>query len=365
MAKDIRRGSDRRKEKSEEFARIERETALESKNNVWEKGPKKQYVRINGWREIIQYYIESRKSAGVKSPIKILTLPGPKAIDIGLFYESDIVIRDDNGKINVAICDEGIGSTVANKLRKIGDVLAYSDRRLEIELSDDINQIPQQFPFDVINLDFCKTLIPWTDENFKTLERIFEYQRGQSFLLLLTAREYPDPKAKKYIICNNLKNEKAFREKYEVEFGSTDINLCLSNKTRFSQIVYPKLIANLAKGYRYKTIERFVACYTRENRGYYMVSHTFEFVPINRTENEKYIPRKKFSERDRTVNRALMKPKDLKEIEESRNAYSVFIPSLLVDRSIYVDMVLENDDKLSSDLENQGNQLIDWLDIDD
>ena len=57
------------------------EAEAERDSLLWDRDPQKQYIRRYGWLEVIQDYIKQRYQAGVKKPIKYLTLPGPNASD--------------------------------------------------------------------------------------------------------------------------------------------------------------------------------------------------------------------------------------------------------------------------------------------
>lgn len=289
-------------------------------------------------------------------------------MDIGLFRREGIVVQTEDGNLNVAICDKGKGAEIANQLAKFGGVLAFSDRLLNEELRENSNAIPKQFPFDVINLDFCNTLIPVDQENLDSLQWIFEYQRGKGFLLLLTAREYPNPQTYLNLISQNLENEEDFAHRYNEIFGSIDSNLCAENLTQFSQIIYPKLVCSFAKKYRYKVIEHFVAHYSREpaaGHKYHMVSHSFELEPIGRRGRNKFRPRHDHVGQDR-IEEALGTPFFRRQMEITNEEYSNFVPSLLLhERSVSIDEALQNNDALRNEFESQGNQLIYWLNSDE
>ncbi len=359
------KGADRKRKKQDSGELnqlIDQETVLEK----WERDPKKQYIRMIGWVKIIKEYLESRKAVGMNDPIKILTLPGRFAMDIGLFYREGIIIKTENGELNVAICDEGKGAEIANKLTKYGGVLAFSDRLLNDELREITNPIPRQFPFDVINLDLCKTLIPACQENLDSLQWIFEYQKEKGFLLLLTAREYPDPQKYLYLIEQNLESEIEFAQAYKEVFGGTQSRLCAENLTQFSQIIYPKLIGNLARSHRYKVIEHYVAHYSREattGNTYHMTCHSFQLDPVGRNGIEKFLPRWKNLGENR-IQETLGKPLIKKQIEKSNEEYSKFVPSLLIsNRSENVDEILQKNSHLQQELKDQVRELIYWLNI--
>ena len=342
---------------------LQQETEAKSYER-WEKGPEKQYIRRFGWVDVINDYIDRRNSAGVIDPIKLLTLPGRRAMDIGLFLTHGILTNENGKTLNVAICDKDKGTEIANKLADFGGVIAFSDKLLTEELRENSNGIPKQFPFDVINLDFCNTLIPNDQDNLSSLQWIFEYQRGQGFLLLLTARAYPNPNKYKYLIKNNIADEISFKEKYQDIYGNLDINSCLSNCRDFSLIVYPKLISKYAKDNNYRIIEHHVAYYKRdvEEGDYYMICHSFELDPIGLSGKKKYHPRYKTQGQNR-VEATLDNDKYRKIKKISEEEYSQFIPTVLdLSRCQDVNSRLRENQSLSKNLTEEGEALFGWID---
>ena len=54
-------------------------------------GPAKQYVRVYGWLSYIEDFINRRTVAGVTTPCKYLTLPGPNMTDIGVLWNAGLI----------------------------------------------------------------------------------------------------------------------------------------------------------------------------------------------------------------------------------------------------------------------------------
>src|SRR5205807_3052252 len=136
------------------------EAEAEMKIAKWDLDPVKQYVRRNGWLNIIREYTARQHREGVNRLLKFLTLPGPNASDVGLLWRERILQQNDKGQLNVAICDKENAARVATNLGSLGGPLAYSNRLLHEELRDSNGVFNEHFPFDVVNLDMCQCLIP-------------------------------------------------------------------------------------------------------------------------------------------------------------------------------------------------------------
>jgi len=337
---------------------------------VFEKpDPLKQYVRRFGWLAIIQEYLERLRQADLDRPWKYLTMPGKYSPDIGLLWRAGLIDKTGDGRLCIAICDERYAEEVAGDLRPLGGLLAYSPRRLNVELALERSQLRNEFPFDVVNLDLCNSLIqPENERNLETIEWIFKLQKGQSFLLLLTARA--ERKAREpliEILNQNLQNEDEFRDSYIAEYGAETPNRSLSDFTRFTQIVFPKAIARWARYRGYRTIEHFVAKYRRPKEprrpvAFDMICHSFELQPLGVRAPAKIhaprfetIPANNIDERlNHELNRTT---RPLAE-----NAYVEFISTLPRRHAINIDTVLQGDQALKTDLSAESQGLIGWTD---
>ena len=105
-----------------EIKRLMQKAEAKVEHKIWDQDPLKQYVRKFGWLTIIQDYYQRRSVEGVADPLKILTLPGENATDIGLFWLEGIIVRNSNGILNVAICDDSSAETVVSNLAKLGNL---------------------------------------------------------------------------------------------------------------------------------------------------------------------------------------------------------------------------------------------------
>ena len=149
---------DKSSERKNNFLSIAREAqevaATQLQRKVWD-GPSKQFVRLNAWLKVIQGYLSKRKSEGEDTTFKYLTLPGKNATDIGLFWRNKLIVKINDQQLNLAIIDREEAENVAINLNNsIGRPLAVSSKEFHSALRND-QLIIEQFPFDVINLDFC------------------------------------------------------------------------------------------------------------------------------------------------------------------------------------------------------------------
>lgn len=332
----------------------------------WDLDPVKQFVRRRGWLQVIRNYVRRRHQAGVNSPLKYLTLPGPNASDIGFFWKERMLQQREDGKLNVAICDRDFAERVAAILGELGGPLAYSNRLLHLELADPNGVLNDHFPFDVINLDMCDCLIPpRAERGLRTIQWIFRLQKGQGFLLLLTTK--PDPAASGRllrVIAENLQNEELFRGTYIEHYGAADPNLCLADYTLFTQIVFPKVVARFARACGYKATEHFAANYRRQDERsdieYDMVCHSFEFDPIGlRKASSKYkarfaeVPR---SDIDEIVNDQVPSRTRIKAERE----YGAFVRELPRRIPTRVSDILQQDPNQEARLDREAKSLHLW-----
>jgi len=260
---------------------------------AWNRDPLKQYIRREGWESVLSVFIQKIRACGITRPWKYFTLPGPDAIDIGHLYRRGLLDVTPEGRLSVAICDRDHADKVALRLEKFGGALASSEKELHDALGDSNNAVVKEFPFDVINLDFCNSLILPNRNNLQALYQIFSLQRGQGFLLLLTSRpERTQRDEHLAILADNLQTDPQFEEAYRVRYTTNDPTACLADYTTFTQIVFSKIIARYGREFGYRVYEHFMAKY-RKPRGFDMISHSFELDPIiwRKHEATKYQPR--------------------------------------------------------------------------
>jgi hypothetical protein len=350
----------RRKRQARGLA-LQLRNAAEAERVFEQPDPLKQYVRRFGWLAITRDYVERFRAAALGRQWKYLTLPGKHSSDIGLLLRAGLIERNGEGKLCVAICDKDWAEEVARELLAFGGVLAYSPRLLNVELALERSTLRNQFPFDVINLDLCNSLIQAENvRNLETIEWIFKLQKGQAFLLLLTTR--PDHQARQHLVellNQNLANEDEFREAYVEEYGANNANRSLADYTRFTQIVFPKTIARWARYRGYRTTEHFVAKYRRQD-GFDMICHSFEFEPLGLLAPAKMhaprfdtIPANNIDER---LNNELPRRTRI----QAENAYVEFISTLPARQARDVRTILLNDQALERDLNNESEALIGW-----
>jgi len=242
--------------------------------------------------------------------------------------------------------------------------LAYSNRRLNDELALERSALRNQFPFDVVNLDLCNSLIQAENvRNLEAIEWIFKLQKGQSFLLLLTTR--PDHQARQHLVeflNQNLANEDEFRDAYVAHYGADDPNRSLVDFTKFTQIVFPKAIARWARYRGYRTTEHFVAKYRRQG-GFDMICHSFELEPLGLRAPAKIhsprFPTVPANDIDERLNHEL--PRRTRTLAET--AYVEFISTLPPREAIDISAVLRGDQALEQQLSNESQALIGWTNV--
>jgi hypothetical protein len=328
-------------------------------------GPKKQYVREYGWKDVIHEFVKIREAEGLTQPIRYLTLAGANATDIGILYRAGL-LQLHQGKLQVAICDKDNALNIQNSLRTtVGEVLVATTKDLHKALRDENDDLVQMFPFDVINCDFCDTAlkcIPDDDSypNIESINKIFEYQRGKDFLLFLTSRAmaavHPDILD---VIKDNLEIAE-FNNAYVEVYGDESPQKCTKDLTQFSLIIYSKLIAKFAKNFGYKISDKFVAKYDRGKKDgrYYMITMSFflESQFSSRTPQRKYEP--KFTRRQLLLNGNRIPDYMLKKAEE---LYGPYVVQLLNARNVLnISELLEQNTQLSARLEKREQGYDRW-----
>lgn len=354
---------DRRKKQNLPLAQTLRDAA--KADRIFEKpDPLKQYVRRFGWLAIIENYVQKLREAKLGRPWKYFTLPGKYSEDIGFLWRAGIIETNSNGKLCVAICDNRHAEKVASELQALGGVLAYSNRELSDELSSERSFLREEFPFDVINLDLCDPLMQSDNvRNLETIEWIFKLQRGQSFLLLLTTK--PDSRVRQLLIDlldQNLREEDQFKDAYVAQYGNENVNRCLADYTRFTQIVFPKVIARWARYRGYRTREHFVAKYRRYGKGgpYNMICHSFEFEPLGlRSPAKIYSPRFDVIPAD-AIDERLSHELPTRTQTQAAEAYVEFIQALPPRIVLDVDSHLKANRALKQELFDESQALIGW-----
>src|SRR5258706_3587761 len=354
----------RRRRKAEGMAAnrpegIRKEADLRKKNAAWELDPPKQYIRREGWEKVLATFIQKIRASDVTRPWKYFTLPGENALDIGHLYRKGLLDVNPEGKLSVAICDKLYGNQVALRLQKFGGILATSERELHEALGDHNSLLVRQFPFDVINLDFTNALILPNLNNLFALDRIFDLQKGQGFLLLLTSR--PDKTQQNEhlrILADNLQTVAKFEEAYRARYATNDPSACLTDYTTFTQIVFSKIVARYSREFRYTVHEHFNAKYNRHGQ-YDMVVHSFELDPIigRRPDAAKYEPRWNVPRKNR-IEQFLMGEKIRQEAEEE---YKDYICRLLDRNILNVDEFLASQPELYDELMEETVSLGTWL----
>jgi hypothetical protein len=353
---------------SELLERFEREAQVDFQRNKFERGAAKHFVRRECVR-VIQRYIRQRVRDGVNRPLKYLTIPGQNASDIGLFWKRGVLQQNSEGQLNVAICDKSYADEVALNLGSLGGLLEYSSEDLGVELRTAGGKLRSHFPFDVINMDIFRCLVPVQGSGeLPTLEWMLTFQSGQSFLLLLTTSPEQQPTSTRKllnVIDNNLQHETKFRTEYINRYGSDQLQPSLADITNFNQLIIPKFVAAVARKHGYKIQEHFAARYERPkddrpNEVYEMVCHSFEFERVDvRKAALKYRPRASRIKIER-IDDITVYPLEKSARKKLDEAYSRFVGTLPVRSVTNVTALLNNDPKKERSLDQEAQALDGW-----
>jgi hypothetical protein len=358
------RREDRKQSLAEDAQRFHQQAQNQVTASVWDRDPIKQYVRRFGWLRIIQDYVERRQKDGVDRPLRYLTIPGSNASDIGLLWRAGLLDRTNDGFPYVAICDETSAEEV---MANLGKLLGYSGRLFHKAVKWPQGELCSLFPFDVINLDLCGAVITGA-LNRDTAKRrltgirwIFRLQRGQGFILLLTASA-DDRKARNTfegVLADNLDNEDAFREAYLSRYGTLDPEPYQQDYRALTQVIIPKIIARMAMDCGYRITEHFVAKYDRKHHK--MMCHSFEFEFLSRRKAQnRYEPYFKEVIRDE-VDENLPSKVRIRAV----NAYTEFIPTLVQRDPPDIKAILDGSPNLESELQEESVSLIGWWALED
>jgi len=331
--------------------------------SAWDRDPIKQYVRHFGWLQVIQDFIDRRREVGVDRPLRYLTIPGSNASDIGLLWRAGLLTRTNDGFPHVAICDETSADEVVAKL---GRLLGYSGSPFHHAVRWPQGELCSLFPFDVVNLDLCGAMVTGSTKRNKALKnlvgirRVFRLQRGQGFLLLLTASVDNNTARDtlERILVNNLDNEDKFRETYLSRYDVPSPEPFLGDYRALVQLVVPKIIARMARDCGYRVLERFAAKYDRPHHR--MICHSFEFEFLGRRKAAKqYEPYFKDIPLDE-VSDELPSRVQIGAIRE----YADFIPTLVERDPERIEETLGNSTGLEAELAETAESLIGWEKLD-
>lgn len=348
-----------RKQKLEEEARrIHEQAEHQVTDSVWDRDPIKQYVRRFGWLQVIQDYVERRRKDGVDRPLKYLTIPGPNASDIGLLWRAGFLTRTDDGFPDVAICDKTSAERVVTNL---GGLRGYSKCSFYKAVKQPNGDLCSLFPFDVINLDLCGSVItgaPKRDIALRRLEgirEIFQLQRGQGFLLLLTTST--DDKSARLmlegVLLQNFDEDK-FKEAYLSRYGVLDLSPFQKDYRAFMGLVLPKVIGRMARDRGYRIVEHFVAKYDRPTHN--LICYSFELEPLGRRD-----PARKYEPRfGQIVWPELTEELSNRARRQATDAYEDFLPLLVRRGSQDVAGILRADPDLEAELRGEAESLIRW-----
>lgn len=339
----------------------------------WEFDATKQFIRRYGWLEPVRDFLKSRAEAGVRDPWSYLTLPGKDALDVGLLYREKLLERHDGGWPTLAICDKKYGSLVVNRIGQ--PMLGWARKTIENVVFEPDHLITTNFPYEVINLDYCGPLFlempNWRlHGRVAILRQIMILQRRCGFLLLLTTQDSLnkiDPKARERMteyLYWNIEHDEQFAHEYEATFGSLGPEACLADFVRFVQIIVPKVVALYASKCAYEVKELFAASYLRqdqEGQGYRMICNTFQLNPIGRSGISRYQPDPRIPPlRTHPSLSDVLGPVSPAEREIADHACSNFTAWLLTRNPVDVTDQLERDRVLRNELATDAEELRNW-----
>jgi len=188
---------------------------------------------------------------------------------------------------------------------------------------------------------------------------MFRFQRGQSFLLLLTT--LPDEVVRgmlEGVLLNNLDQEERFKEAYLKRYGSLSMDPCTEDYIALTQLVLPKIIARIARDLGYVSREHFAARYFRQEEGgtiYNLICHSFEFEPLGRKAVNKYEPRFKEIPQDEVSDELSTRVRI-----QAEEMYEDFLPTLIQRDPQDVRATLREDADLEAELTKEAESLIQW-----
>lgn len=340
----------------------------------WEFHPTKQYVRRHGWLQPVESFLSARAEAQVSDSWSYLTLPGKDALDIGLFHARGLLRREGDAWPSLAICDRDFGAYV---VKRIGvPMKGWEQATIEELLFRPDHRLVRNFPYEVINLDYCGPLLLTANARLEVLRRIaavrrmFALQRRSSFLLLLTTQDGESRFSSTArdmmteLLRWNITGDERFRARYEEVWGSRDPMDCLADFCLFAQLIVPKVVADCAREWACHVRELFAASYVREDQGgdsYRMICHTFSIAPVGRSGPAMYRPDPALSQLKGQPPLSIMlgrlKAEDLQEADE---AYSRFMVELLARAPLDVTDLLQRNQDLADDLEAEALALEYW-----
>lgn len=348
---------ERRRSFEERYQRLYDQSERQVAGAVWDRNPIKQYVRRFGWLEVIQDYAERRQAAGITRPLEYLTIPGPNASDVGFLWKAGLIEKTNDGFCNLVICDK---ENADKALTILGTVRGVSRRLFDSAMR---HELPACFPFDVINLDFCNCVITGStrrDQALRTLigiRRVFFYQRGQGFLLLLTTST-DDRSAHTYLeeaLSSNF-CEDDFRDVYLSRYGTLDSSPFQDDYRAFVGLVLPKAIGKMAKSRGYRIVEHFAAKYDSVRGGHHMICHSFELEPLRAREAaKKYETQFKNAMWDELNTELSVRVENI-----ANDAYVDFIPGLVQRDLLDIPDILRSEPELEAGLEAEAESLIEW-----
>ncbi len=185
----------------------------------WHK-PRKQYVRVKQWLRIINRNFDA---ISPNNELKYLSLPGDDLFDVKLIHDevcipknvqlSFLGFNNFNNETGFRKEDANLTLTEVRAMPKINsnsDVINYDIMNIGKHDSIPYKQVKAHGTFEVINLDFCDSVIgrapnKFQDDHYKLLTQLFRIQssRDNPWILFITSRignEYIDEEALRILL---------------------------------------------------------------------------------------------------------------------------------------------------------------------
>ena len=287
----------------------------------------KHYVRYDGWLEACQARNRRVKNAieGQRrtQPFTYFSFCASQAIDVFMLEKAKLLQRDRNTKRlnHVFFCEENdtefekisnlLGSREAGFLGNFKDFVLFEDNADTINIDVSNNNMPvpgslalrqklenrrlnldfrSLFPLDVVNLDICGIFFPpatnVVSPMLEAVDRIFKWQRenqsredahtSEGFTLIITTHVEADacnPDVLTQLVNiaqSNIDDYPEFGQKLDRKYGYSSPTLLKDNNFPvFFSIIFPKVIAHVARKHDWFGKHRKIYLYTRPSHPQY------------------------------------------------------------------------------------------------
>ncbi len=258
---------------------------------------KKHYVRMCGWLPAIASY-----KGETRGPVRYLTLCGKQAIDVRYFAQKRVLQRNksmneypgltfiESDDEDYAIIAETLGRVRLSVRAHLEDVLLDSNH---ISYGD----LVSSFPYHVLNLDFCGSIVPKEDHPFsrtlQCIDKVVEIQaredatRWHLFLTFRAQRSKANEEAN--IQLRTIVDENLHQDEARQAYGSRPAPRELLNSAypEFLRISIAKFLANRAMKHSFESNIASSWVYSRvgEESEYHIVKLVLELKLLRASRN--------------------------------------------------------------------------------